>query len=131
MGMSSVIARLGVFAPSGLCRAELPSRRPNCADGAAWTKAAALATEKTGGKAWAYRVDRRIVFGGFLPDGITMLHLKIKGGAPGLDWQKIIGPIGTRDPHMIESVAPRTDKGVKKFAGDRAIDPVNGDESPF
>jgi hypothetical protein len=42
------------------------------------------------------------------------------------DWSKITGPVGTRDPHMVESIAPRTDLGIKKFAGDRAIDDVNG-----
>jgi hypothetical protein len=40
------------------------------------------------------------------------------------DWSKIIGPPGTRDPHMIESIAPRA--GIAKFAGDRSVDPVNG-----
>ncbi|MBI2393678.1 MAG: hypothetical protein HYV09_29155 [Deltaproteobacteria bacterium] len=40
------------------------------------------------------------------------------------DWEKIVGPIGKRDPHMIESIAKRD--GVPVFAGDRAIDPVNG-----
>jgi len=42
------------------------------------------------------------------------------------DWEKIVGPIGKRDPHMIESIAPRTAQGVKKFAGDRSIDDING-----
>jgi len=40
------------------------------------------------------------------------------------DWEKVVGPIGKRDPHMIESIAPRD--GVTKFAGDRSVDPVNG-----
>jgi hypothetical protein len=40
------------------------------------------------------------------------------------DWKKIIGPIGERDPHMIESIGPRA--GIPKFAGDRSIDAVNG-----
>jgi hypothetical protein len=40
------------------------------------------------------------------------------------DWDKIVGPIGKRDPHMIESIKPRD--GVPKFAGDRSIDPFNG-----
>jgi len=40
------------------------------------------------------------------------------------DWEKVVGPIGKRDVHMIESIAPRA--GVTKFAGDRSIDPING-----
>jgi hypothetical protein len=40
------------------------------------------------------------------------------------DWNKMIGPVGERDPHMIESIAPRA--GIPRFAGDRAIDDVNG-----
>lgn len=40
------------------------------------------------------------------------------------DWELISGPIGKRDPHMIESIKPRD--SVPKFAGDRAIDAVNG-----
>jgi hypothetical protein len=40
------------------------------------------------------------------------------------DWEKIIGPKEKRDPHMIESIAPR--EGIAKFAGDHTIDPVNG-----
>ncbi len=42
----------------------------------------------------------------------------------GEDWDKIVGPIGKRDPHMIESIKPRD--GVPKFAGDRSVDPMNG-----
>lgn len=41
------------------------------------------------------------------------------------DWEKIISPdLAKRDPHMIESIGPRT--GVPRFAGDRSIDDVNG-----
>jgi hypothetical protein len=40
------------------------------------------------------------------------------------DWDKIVGPITGRDPHMIESIAPRD--GIKKYAGDPSVDPVNG-----
>lgn len=40
------------------------------------------------------------------------------------DWEKIVGPIGKRDPHMIESIKPRD--GIPKFAGDRSIDKMNG-----
>ncbi|MBI2393370.1 MAG: hypothetical protein HYV09_27550 [Deltaproteobacteria bacterium] len=40
------------------------------------------------------------------------------------DWEKIVGPVGLRDPHMIESIAPRP--GVPKYAGDPSIDPING-----
>ena len=42
------------------------------------------------------------------------------------DWNKIAGPAAGRDPHMVESIAPRVALGIKKFAGDRSIDPVNG-----
>jgi len=40
------------------------------------------------------------------------------------DWERIVGPVGKRDPHMIESIAPR--EGIAGFAGDRMIDPING-----
>ena len=43
------------------------------------------------------------------------------------DWDKIIsGDLKKRDPHMVESIAPRTALGLPKYAGDRSIDPVNG-----
>ena len=43
------------------------------------------------------------------------------------DWEKIVSPdLAKRDPHMIESIAPRTAYGIPHFAGDRTIDPVNG-----
>jgi hypothetical protein len=42
------------------------------------------------------------------------------------DWDKLVGPIGKRDPHMIESIGPRA--GLPKFAGDRSVDDVNGGE---
>ena len=43
------------------------------------------------------------------------------------DWEKIVSPdLGKRDPHMIESIAPRTAYGIKRYAGDRTIDPING-----
>jgi len=42
----------------------------------------------------------------------------------GADWNKIAGPIGSRDPHMIESIAPRA--GIAKFAGDPTVDATNG-----
>jgi hypothetical protein len=45
------------------------------------------------------------------------------------DWDKITSAdLSKRDPHMIESIAPRTAYGLPKFAGDRAIDPVSGGE---
>jgi len=40
------------------------------------------------------------------------------------DWDRIVGPKGVRDPHMIESIAPRA--GIPKFVGNRTIDPMNG-----
>ena len=45
------------------------------------------------------------------------------------DWEKIISPdLTKRDPHMIESIAPRTAYGLPHFAGDRSIDPIHGGE---
>lgn len=42
-----------------------------------------------------------------------------------LDWQKLISPDPTqRDPHMLESIAPRA--GIARFVGDSRIDFVNG-----
>ena len=53
---------------------------------------------------------------------------EVKGAPKVLDeaaWDKIVSPDKTkRDPHMIESIAPRP--GVPKFNGDRTVDPVNG-----
>ena len=40
------------------------------------------------------------------------------------EWSKLVGPIGTRDVHMVESIKPRA--GVPRFAGDRTVDLVNG-----
>ncbi|MBI2394101.1 MAG: hypothetical protein HYV09_31305 [Deltaproteobacteria bacterium] len=40
------------------------------------------------------------------------------------DWENIAGPIGKRDPHMIESIAPRA--GVTRFLRNRWVDPVHG-----
>jgi len=40
------------------------------------------------------------------------------------DWDKIVGTPDKRDPHMIESIAPRP--GVPHYAGDFSIDPING-----
>lgn len=43
------------------------------------------------------------------------------------DWKKLVSPILTeRDPHMIESLAPRP--SLSRYTGDRAIDPVHGGE---
>lgn len=43
------------------------------------------------------------------------------------DWEKIISPdLNKRDPHMIESLEARTKYGLKQYAGDRSIDPING-----
>lgn len=42
-------------------------------------------------------------------------------------WKKLVSPVLTeRDPHMIESLAPRP--GLVRYAGDRKIDPVHGGE---
>ncbi len=61
--------------------------------------------------------------------GVTPSLVQDASGAPrtlgAAEWNKIISPdLTVRDPHMIESIAPRP--GVKKFAGDRTIDPANG-----
>lgn len=41
-----------------------------------------------------------------------------------LDWERLVGPVGKRDPHMIEAIAPRA--GISPFGGDRSVDSVNG-----
>ncbi|MBK7395198.1 MAG: hypothetical protein IPJ34_02560 [Myxococcales bacterium] len=57
-------------------------------------------------------------------------HLVEESGKPKVlstaDWAKLTGPIGKRDPHLIESVGPRA--GLPTFAGDRSVDPVHGGE---
>ena len=63
--------------------------------------------------------------------GVPPALVADSAGAPralgSADWDKIIGPnLSKRDPHMIESIAPRTAYGVAHYAGDRTIDPVNG-----
>jgi len=41
------------------------------------------------------------------------------------DWEKLASPeLGKRDPHMVESIAPRA--GVARFVGDRTVDLVHG-----
>lgn len=43
------------------------------------------------------------------------------------DWDKMISPdLAKRDPHMIESIAPR--RTLPKYAGDHTIDPISGGE---
>jgi hypothetical protein len=43
------------------------------------------------------------------------------------DWAKLVDPDPSkRDPHMIESIAPRA--GLAVYAGDRGVDPVHGGE---
>lgn len=45
------------------------------------------------------------------------------------DWARMISPdLTQRDPHMIESVLPRTAFGLRTYAGDRSVDPVHGGE---
>lgn len=42
-------------------------------------------------------------------------------------WEKIVSPDhALRDPHMIESIAPRA--GLPRFAGSRSVDPIHGGE---
>ncbi len=38
-------------------------------------------------------------------------------------WKKLVGPIAERDPHMIESIAPRA--GITEYTGDRSVDAIN------
>jgi hypothetical protein len=43
------------------------------------------------------------------------------------EWKKIASPIlAERDPHMIESIVPRS--GLPKYAGNPSIDPIHGGE---
>jgi hypothetical protein len=63
--------------------------------------------------------------------GVTPNLVQDKSGAPIVlgpsEWDRIVSPdLAKRDPHMIESIEPRTKYGVKKFAGDRSVDPMNG-----
>jgi hypothetical protein len=63
--------------------------------------------------------------------GVPPLLVGDASGAPrplsGADWERIASAdLAKRDPHMIESIAPRTAYGVTKFAGDRTVDSVNG-----
>ena len=45
------------------------------------------------------------------------------------DWARILSAdVTKRDPHMIESIAPRTARGLRLFHGDRGIDATNGGE---
>jgi hypothetical protein len=55
------------------------------------------------------------------PDGSAKLHLTES------DWDLLTSPdLKRRDPHMLESIAPRTAAGIRPYAGDRSVDPVNG-----
>ena len=90
------------------------------AEGGAWTKAAAVATDGAGGKAWAYRYDRRVIFGGFMPKGITMLRLRLKAAVPGFDWRQITeSPIAPgKTPHQfLELVVEAPSGKVRLKAG--------------
>ena len=71
----------------------------------AWTKATAVPTE--GGSAYAYRVDRRVVFGGTMPAGFKYLELKIRAYGPGVNWERIaqgIIDLGNKERHATASV---------------------------
>jgi len=78
--------------------------------------------------AGGYRSTDLVIVAGIV--GVPKTLVEDAKGQPKLletaDWDKMVGPIGKRDPHMIESIAPRTALGVKKYAGDRGIDPING-----
>jgi hypothetical protein len=69
------------------------------------------------------RTKDLVLVGGFL--GVPKRLIPSGGKLAEADWDKIVSPDRSkRDPHMIAQIAPRT--GVPKFAGDRAIDQVNG-----
>ncbi len=63
--------------------------------------------------------------------GVPSFLVSDAGGKPkALDaaaWKKLVSPVLTeRDPHMIESLAPRP--GLVRYVGDRTVDPVHGGE---
>jgi hypothetical protein len=70
-----------------------------------------------------------VVFAGIV--GVPRPLVENADGSPRVlsnaDWETIasVDP-SRRDPHMIESIAPRP--GLPKFVGDRTIDPVHGGE---
>lgn len=78
------------------------------------------------------------IFRGGVRDPSMVVVATIVGVPPGLvadadgtakkltaeDWSTITGPIGRRDPHMIESIAPRD--GVVKSVEGVEVDPVHG-----
>ena len=55
--------------------------------GGAWTKATRIPAE--GGAVFAYRSDRRLVFGGTMAPGFKYLEVKLRISAPGFDWAKL------------------------------------------
>jgi hypothetical protein len=76
------------------------------------------------------RTKDRILVAGILGVPSKLLPTNADGTSRDLtesDWDKIVSPdLSKRDPHMIEQIAPRTANGVALYAGDRAIDDVNG-----
>jgi hypothetical protein len=80
--------------------------------------------------AGGFRTKDLVIFAGILGVPAKLLPSNADGTPKDLteaDWEKIVSPdLTKRDPHMIEQIAPRTANGVALFAGDRAIDPVNG-----
>ena len=81
--------------------------------------------------AGGYRTPDLVIVAGIL--GVPKQLVSDDTGKPKAltedDWAKMISPdLTKRDPHMIESIAPRTAYGLKHFAGDRSIDPINGGE---
>ena len=51
-------------------------------------KATALERRK-GGRAFAYRVGRRLVFGGLMPEGITLFRLKVRAASGKVNWEAL------------------------------------------
>jgi hypothetical protein len=77
------------------------------------------------------RVGPNPIFAG----GLRSRELVVVAGIVGVpkhlvaagDWDKMISTdLTRRDPHMIESIAPRP--GLPKYAGDHTIDPISGGE---
>ncbi len=73
------------------------------------------------------RTKEHVIVAGIV--GVPKVLVADASGAPKkLDeaaWAKIISPdLAIRDPHMIESIAPRAK--IPHFAGDITIDPING-----
>lgn len=86
-------------------------------------------TPTKGNRLFEVRGIDQVVFAGIV--GVPQSLVADASGKPRrlgtAEWKKLVSPVLTeRDPHMIESLAPRP--GLPRYGGDRAIDPVHGGE---